>query len=352
MLFIGYFTLFVLVPVMFFLAHIWSASAASPKYFTCMMTKVRLLSPVFSCNLIEWLQYHLSMGIDHIYVANDCSWPDAQVADYLHHLTDVTGQVSLINVVPHMCQKQSKTTNMTFNNYARHDCEWVGNIDMDEFLVFRTDNASSYDFKTFLRELPHVAYRFPWWMMSTHGQEQRPPGLVIENYFSGWFEPAHIKMFAKSQFVKEWWFQLHPHFYEELENITIHGKPLTKKFQNSRADQDDYATVTINVGTGREQAIRVITAPLYIQHYRYYSYEEYILQKGKLNITAGGVNNPWHVGPRKKWEGGNITGTVIQQKFVETMAELVRKSLYQARVDNPAIAFGKCFEYWDLPHNR
>jgi hypothetical protein len=41
-------------------------------YDVCITTKVKLLSETMLCNFIEWLEYHFILGVDHVFIVEDC----------------------------------------------------------------------------------------------------------------------------------------------------------------------------------------------------------------------------------------------------------------------------------------
>jgi hypothetical protein len=41
-------------------------------YDVCISTKVKILSETMLCNFIEWLEYHFLLGVDHIFLVEDC----------------------------------------------------------------------------------------------------------------------------------------------------------------------------------------------------------------------------------------------------------------------------------------
>jgi hypothetical protein len=41
-------------------------------YDVCVSTKVKILSETMICNFIEWLEYHFILGVDHVFIVEDC----------------------------------------------------------------------------------------------------------------------------------------------------------------------------------------------------------------------------------------------------------------------------------------
>lgn len=111
--------------------------------------------------ILQFIEYHLAIGIDHIYIFLDDPLYNSPLSEYSDHL-----KVSFIQ-----CDKQywsfensirfddTPTSEKPlgieqrqFSNYAHAremtECEWVANIDIDEFIY------SPYTLKTFLKILP------------------------------------------------------------------------------------------------------------------------------------------------------------------------------------------------------
>jgi hypothetical protein len=55
-------------------------------YDICISTKVKILSETMLCNFIEWLEYHYLLGVDQVFIMEDCCEVE-QLGETMHILT-------------------------------------------------------------------------------------------------------------------------------------------------------------------------------------------------------------------------------------------------------------------------
>jgi hypothetical protein len=53
--------------------HVQAPAADSKKHNVCIMTRIRSESDPYTCMLLEWIEHHLLLGVDHFYITDDCS---------------------------------------------------------------------------------------------------------------------------------------------------------------------------------------------------------------------------------------------------------------------------------------
>ncbi len=178
--------------------------AQNKKQPLCVMTKIMSLSEFNSCNFIEWVEYHLLMGVSHFYVNDECS-PEplfSQALDHYRQLGVLT--VTAASLTRNCTDYKPNETNLmrsTFQNYSKN-CEWVSLIDMDEFITLLPVQSESL-----LDLLAHSRFpfvRMPWWSIGSDGHEKRPQGLMIENYRRGGLQIHHLKTISKTSEVWQW----------------------------------------------------------------------------------------------------------------------------------------------------
>lgn len=128
--------------------------------------------------LIEWIEYHIIIGIDHFYMYNNNSNDD-----YLNILQPYInkGIVTLINW-PYN-QGQIKAYTNCINN-KRNEANWIGFIDLDEFIVINKGNKID-EFLEKFKNRPAV--KLYWQLFGTSGKVDRDrSGLVTEDFTVCW----------------------------------------------------------------------------------------------------------------------------------------------------------------------
>lgn len=143
--------------------------------------------------LAEWLEYYLAAGVEHFFLYNNYSTDDYQTALEPYQ---TRGQVTLID----WPRKPASPA-------AEHDCiartrgrfEWVGFVDVDEFVVV-CGGRSIPEFLADFGDASAVALH--WYFYGSNGHEQRPEEWVIRAYTRRAAEPnAHFKVFVRPEQV-------------------------------------------------------------------------------------------------------------------------------------------------------
>ena len=92
-----------------------------------------------------------------------------------------------------------------FQQY-KNMCEWVAVIDIDEY-IFPVESINEKITHNFIRyklmNSTAAQIRMPYFVLCSHGLKTRPHGLIIDNYWNGYWYPA-IKTMAKTNLVKTW----------------------------------------------------------------------------------------------------------------------------------------------------
>lgn len=144
--------------------------------------------------LKEWLEYHLIVGVEHFYLYNNFSNDN-----YLEVLEPYIkkGIVDLYEwPIP---QGQCKAYYDCLDK-KRDESEWIGFIDLDEFVVPNRHN-NIYDFlKTFQKKYPVVIVY--WKLFGTSGKiDRNRSSLVTEDFTIAWKKYTNIgKFFFNTMF--------------------------------------------------------------------------------------------------------------------------------------------------------
>jgi hypothetical protein len=144
--------------------------------------------------LDEWLKYHMLAGVSHFFLYESFSSDDFR--EVLRPWVE-RGCVTLLADWP----------TVPVTPYAEKDCilrclnrfEWVGFLDVDEFLVLR-DGSSIGDFLARYRESPGVA--FHWMLFGSNYHIQPPADSIIRAYTRRAAQPnQHVKVFVRPEQV-------------------------------------------------------------------------------------------------------------------------------------------------------
>lgn len=295
-------------------------NASSPQqYQICALTRVRNIADIMA----QWIEYHNLLGIDQFYIMDDCSADEGRTAGLLG-LYESFGLVRSFKrdvCNPHVPDEKA-ILKMLFNE-AKPYCQWVAVFDVDEYIIL--DDAIRYDYSlpAFLQENGSPVMRLMWWVVGSDGHETRPDGLMIENYKIGRLDSnLHVKSMARTDVVEEWAFAHHPTKFIDSVPHVMDGQPLLSGFNNINA------TKTIIDDQGRTCLLP--ESPVYIKHYVYRSYQEFMQTRGTRKKTNSNIPNPWSANPRSHWLKGNFTdGCQISMDFNEAMADKVHQRLDQ-----------------------
>jgi hypothetical protein len=126
--------------------------------------------------LAEWIEFHLMVGVRHIYLYENGSTDDYQaaVAPFIRD--------GVVTLIPwrnfYRLPQQALAYAHAIGNFGM-DYRWMAFIDIDEFL-FPVAGTSLDDTMKKLEHLPAIS--MPWFMYGHGGHERKPDGLVIKNF--------------------------------------------------------------------------------------------------------------------------------------------------------------------------
>lgn len=216
--------------------------------------------------LIEWIEFHMIVGIEHFYLYNNAS-----TDDYLEVLKPYIDQemVTLYEWPKPQSQMEAYEHCVTFHS---QETQWIGFIDLDEYIVPNTtDNIGDF-LKGFLNRPSVIVY---WRCFGTSGFTSREKkGLLIEDFTVSWPKYSDIgKFFFNTSFdyYPEYKKNNYMHYMWAKNNNTI--LPPVNVFDN--------------VCTHNCNPVKNNEMPVQINHYLLKSYDEYITKKAK---RGGGVN--------------------------------------------------------------
>lgn len=165
--------------------------------------------------LKEWIEFHKIVGVEHFYLYNNFS--DDNYKEVLFPYVK-NGDVTLIDW-PYY-KGQMKAYRDCIKTY-KDDCQWIGFIDIDEFVVPRKMNNIYDCLKCFQNRTAVLIY---WKLFGSSGYMERDISeLVTENFFVCWPKHTNIgKCFFNMnyQFSEKWTHDMHL-LYGCYKNIRI-----------------------------------------------------------------------------------------------------------------------------------
>jgi hypothetical protein len=314
-------------------------------YDTCIISRVKIIDPLFTCNLMEWIEYHHHVGISHMFIVDDCS-PDSSMRDALLYYRKrglVTPFSSVLEA--DACSKHSpddrRLGHLMFKRHAVQMCTWVTYIDIDEYMT--AWNWTNFNLKSVLDKHPAPYYRLPWWVIGSDGHETRPRALTIDAYRGGRLQASHLKTFARSQDCLDFSFPLHPFVARPEELLSAYN--MTRKAYTHTADLHPFEHRTIDQGG----PVNIPATTLFLKHYLYLSWDEFRAQRANYTRIGGGdANSVWAVDPRNKWLGGNWKPRIeLAQEFTSHMSALVLAS-FKSEHANGTLPGYHCHVLWGL----
>jgi len=130
----------------------------------------------------EWLDYHISIGVDRFYLA------DNNDRDYEPCLKDIVKDYANVTVID--CMGMSPVQPMCYNTIMErygNECEWYAMIDIDEFISVK-------DIKAFLGQFGNADMIYLHWL--NYGDN----GLI--HYEDKPVQERFVKPYGKHQYIK------------------------------------------------------------------------------------------------------------------------------------------------------
>lgn len=133
----------------------------------------------------EWVEYHLLIGFEHIYIYDNNS--RVPISEALPEYID-SGLVTVINSARDV--DQQRIAYMDCLQKYGSQCKWMAFIDIDEFIVPR----SEHDIRDILdRYIDYGGLAIHWKIFGSAGHRTIPAGGVIKNYDKVISFDSHIK---------------------------------------------------------------------------------------------------------------------------------------------------------------
>lgn len=134
--------------------------------------------------LKEWIDWHLSLGIEHIYLYEDYnSISHAPIVSeydnvHLYYVKDILESYYKDTILDkHNAWKQYYIYEYFYNSY-RNKYEWIMFIDIDEFLILK--DVKLFDLLDTYND--ECAILLKWVMFGANGHITKPVGSIMKNY--------------------------------------------------------------------------------------------------------------------------------------------------------------------------
>lgn len=148
--------------------------------------------------LKEWIAYHALIGVEHFYIYDDIS--SLPIVDLLAGWSNSSSVTVIRN-------DRQRDQNFVYNNCLQsfgHEAQWIGFLDVDEFIRITPPESERPDIRLFLAEFESYAgLGLNWRMFSSSGHESTPPGPVIGNYTRCMGDNIHIKSIVQPAKTRE-----------------------------------------------------------------------------------------------------------------------------------------------------
>eukprot|EP01038_Epipyxis_sp_PR26KG_P011168 gene11168-14986_t len=230
------------------------------------MTRVRNVYNLFPF----WVEWHLAMGVDHIFMADDCT-DESNMLYWLNFYNSSTSRVTIVdfnnkNCDPGAVPYEDRYFRGIFQE-IKNKCKWIGNLDMDEYVSYA---LPSLNMTEALKQEEKKGYVYLRWF------NLEGAGVINQTFNSRFLDfPCgrwhHLqKAIARSNIIDNWWWS-HGPYYKNRSLLT-----------NGIYDTSHDITLPDQGNCGY--------APhgLYVRHFQMMSLEEYLtIRASKQYISDG-----------------------------------------------------------------
>jgi hypothetical protein len=149
--------------------------------------------------LEEWIDYHLSIGVNHIFIYDNMSHiPIAKTVE--KYIKD--GVVTVDTIADYKPGRHCRVFNQCINEHG-HKYKWIGFIDTDEFIVVKSGNHNIVDF---LKNYEDCAALGVYWLCFGSNGKIKKQNSQIKAYTKrsekNFHANRHIKTIAQTKYIK------------------------------------------------------------------------------------------------------------------------------------------------------
>lgn len=332
-----------------------------PHYVVCAVSQLQAGSFLFP----QWIDYHSIVGIDHFFIISYCDNESDKTASWISLYKQLGLVTPSFNVLKSNCTSlvnnalgsnffSNQVTNLLSN--AKSQCDWIINLSTDEYIFPGNEDIepnlkrrskqvqqlaqpptegqlpestrpvyeNEFSFvKNLLTNSSQTLYRLPIYLMSSHKFDDHQQGTLIDNYLYGQFN-SDAKIFVKSELIKRINVPL------ATDSVALDQQQTYEFDSDFLLNPDASSLMSTKVIEGELQPLSaeksmcsipsVKKTPLFIKHYKYLSYQDYIKYSPETNKT------------REKW-----LKTHVKRKcplLFEDFVNLMSKKMLEASNNN------------------
>lgn len=229
--------------------------------------------------LEEWLDYHLSLGFDHIYLCDNAEKDEEKALDIVG---ENKKYVDRVTVYPYYDKKGQQVKAYTECYQERNlDFDWMAFIDLDEFITI-SDSSKYRDIHEYFNEIDADAVLLNWMIYGDNNLLRDDGRNVVERFKKPMpYNLSPFNMFGRNP--------VNGHVKQvlrkglDLEKVGVHVSPL---HDNCKVVNGDGCVVQ-NVAIQSNYTF----ANCYVRHYTTKTLEEYIktkIARGRKGCGAPG----------------------------------------------------------------
>lgn len=183
--------------------------------------------------LAEWIDYHRKIGAEHFFIYDNGS--KVAVADTIAALG--AGEYVTVTVIQGR-NKHIKAYDHCLKNFGRHS-RWIAFIDVDEFIVPKTDNPKLGPFLEDYEDYGGLGVS--WLIFGSNGHIKKPAGSQLENFTmrspASFLANKHIKSIVQPRYTKSA-FKSHCFKYKPgYSCVNEHYAPIGDSFAESSTNK-------------------------------------------------------------------------------------------------------------------
>ena len=243
--------------------------------------------------LEEWLNHHISQGIEHIYMY--CNDPNIDNYPYLLN-NKYKNFITLIDWVNKKNNGSATIQRQAYTHCVKtysNNCQFILMLDIDEFIIpiKNYNSVAEYIYSLKSNWDSIKAFKIQRYDFGSNGHIQKPDGPVVSNYFLHEKTCATYKTMANTDYVNK-----NAHFFgvHDFNFIDLNGKVFNEYFGYHETGYPNGC---------KDDSINEI--PLVINHYYTKSYEEYI---SRCKMWENGGINPinYRIDCEKKFKSRDV----------------------------------------------
>lgn len=196
--------------------------------------------------------------------------------------------------------------------------------------------------------------------MGSDNQEQRPPGLLIDNFHAGNYPAWMLKTAARAAYIENWDFSHWPNIKDVAREDVLakHGFEIPEPFKSpteytARNWSFDKESCILHPDPFNPKIkCRYPASLLFLKHYAYRSFEEFRAYRANPEIlrvkSDDGENDEPLQRPRHAWENG--WGVHDPQSFKSPCAQLYANDFTADTADRTRAGLAARKGRWDMKH--